>query len=99
MPLRQFLDSTIDLFKANIVAVNQSDDYFSVTLQDDTPAGVVRVALVFDTESKDLKQWTLTQPSGAELTFSLYDVDKDVVIPKTYFSIDASYKSVSAPKE
>ena len=99
VPLRQFLDSTIDLFKANIVAVNQSDDYFSVTLQDDTPAGVVRVALVFDTESKDLKQWTLTQPSGAELTFSLYDVDKDVVIPKTYFSIDASYKSVSAPKE
>lgn len=99
VPLRQFLDSTIDLFKANIVAVNQSDDYFSVTLQDDTPAGVVRVALVFDTENKDLKQWTLTQPSGAELTFSLYDVDKDVVIPKSYFSIDASYKSVSAPKE
>ena len=99
VPLRQFLDSTIDLFKANIVAVNQSDDYFSVTLQDDTPAGVVRVALVFDTENKDLKQWTLTQPSGAELTFSLYDVDFDVAIPKTYFSIDASYKSVSAPKE
>ena len=99
VPLRQFLDSTIDLFKANIVAVNQSDDYFSVTLQDDTPAGVVRVALVFDTENKDLKQWTLTQPSGAELTFSLYDVDKDVVIPKSYFSIDASFKSVSAPKE
>lgn len=99
VPLRQFLDSTIDLFKANIVAVNQSDDYFSVTLQDDTPAGVVRVALVFDTEDKDLKQWTLTQPSGAELTFSLYDVDKDVVIPKSYFSIDASFKSVSAPKE
>ena len=64
-----------------------------------TPAGVVRVALVFDTENKDLKQWTLTQPSGAELTFSLYDVDKDVEIPKSYFSIDASYKSVSAPKE
>jgi outer membrane lipoprotein-sorting protein len=99
VPLRQFLDSTIDLFKANIVAVAQSADYFSVTLQDDTPAGVVRVALVFDIESKDLKQWTLTQPSGAELTFSLYDVDFDVEIPSTYFSIDASFKSVAAPKE
>ena len=99
VPLRQFLDSTIDLFKANIVAVAQSADYFSVTLQDDTPAGVVRVALVFDTESKNLKQWTLIQPSGAELTFSLYDVDYDVEIPGTYFSIDASFKSVAAPKE
>lgn len=99
VPLRQFLDSQIDLFKANIVAIAQSDDYFSVTLQDDTPAGIVRVALVFDTESKDLKQWTLTQPSGAELTFSLYDVDKDVEIPKSYFYIDPTFRAVSAPKE
>lgn len=99
VPLRQFLDSKIDLFKANIVAIAQSDDYFSVTLQDDTPAGIVRVALVFDTESKDLKQWTLTQPSGAELTFSLYDVDKDVEIPKSYFYIDPTFRAVSAPKE
>lgn len=99
VPLRQFLDSQIDLFKANIVAVSQSDDYFSVTLQDDTPAGIVRVALVFDTESKELKQWTLTEPSGAELTFSLYDVDKDVEIPKSYFYIDPTFRAVSAPKE
>ena len=99
VPLRQFLDSKIDLFKANIVAVAQSADYFSVTLQDDTPAGIVRVALVFDTESKDLKQWTLTQPSGAELTFSLYDVDKDVEIPKSYIYIDPNFRAVSAPKE
>lgn len=99
VPLRQFLDTKIDLFKANIVAVAQSDDYFSLTLQDDTPAGVVRVALVFDTESKDMKQWTLTEPSGAELTFSLYDVDKDVDIPKSYFYIDPTFRAVSAPKE
>ena len=99
VPLRQFLDSKIDLFKANIVAIAQSDDYLSLTLQDDTPAGVVRVALVFDTESKELKQWTLTEPSGAELTFSLYDVDKDVEIPKSYFYIDPTFRAVTAPKE
>ncbi len=99
VPLRQFLDSEIDLFKANIVAISQSDDYFSVTLQDDTPAGIVRVALVFDTESKDLKQWTLTEPSGAELTFSLYDVEKDVEIPRSYFYIDPTFRPVSAPAE
>ncbi|MBK8084576.1 MAG: outer-membrane lipoprotein carrier protein LolA [Devosia sp.] len=99
VPLRQFLDAEIDLFKANIVALGQSDDYFSVTLQDDTPAGVVRVALVFDTESKDLKQWTLTEPSGAELTFSLYDVETGVEIPKSYFYIDPTYRAVAAPAE
>ena len=99
VPLRQFLDSNIDLFKANIVAVAQSDDYFSVTLQDDTPKGVVRVALVFDTESLEMKQWTLTEPSGAELTFSLYDVEKDVTIPKSYFYIDPTFRAKSAPPD
>ncbi len=99
VPLRQFLDAEIDLFKANIVALSQSDDYFSVTLQDDTPAGIVRVALVFDTDSKDLKQWTLTEPSGAELTFSLYDVETGVEIPKSYFYIDPTYRAVAAPAE
>lgn len=98
VPLRQFLDEKIDLFSANIVALDQSADYFTVTLQDDTPAGVVRVALVFDIESKDLKQWTLTEPSGSELTFSLFDVDKNVDIPKTYFYIDPTFRSVDAPK-
>ena len=94
VPLRQFLDSEIDLFKANIVAISQSDDYLSLTLQDDTPAGIVQVALVFDLASKDLKQWVLTEPSGNQLTFSLFDVEKDVEIPRTFFSIDATYRNV-----
>jgi outer membrane lipoprotein-sorting protein len=94
VPLRQFLDSNIDLFKANLVAVDHSDDYFTATLQDDTPAGVVVVSLIFDKESKDLKQWTLVDPSGTELTFSLYDVEKDVEIPRSYFYIDPTYQSV-----
>src|SRR5690606_18710661 len=37
VPLRQFLESDIDLLAANIVAIDQSDAYLSLTLQDDTP--------------------------------------------------------------
>jgi outer membrane lipoprotein-sorting protein len=99
VPLRQFLDAEIDLFKANLVAIAQSDDYVSLTLQDDTPRGIVRVALVFDTESKDLKQWTLTEPSGNELTFSLYDVEYGVEIPRAYFYIDPTFRAVNAPAD
>lgn len=95
VPLRQFLDSEINLFNAGIVAVDHSADYFTATLQDDTPAGVVQVSLVFDKASKDLKQWTLVEPSGAELTFSLYDVETGVQIPRHYFSIDATYRAVN----
>lgn len=94
VPLRQFLDSDINLLAANIVAIDQSDDYLSLSLQDDTPAGVVTVTLVFDKGTKDLVQWVLVDPSGAELTFSLYDVQKNVEIPKSYFYIDPTFKAV-----
>jgi outer membrane lipoprotein-sorting protein len=93
VPLRQFLSDRIDLLSANIIDMTQSDSYATITLSDSTPQGVVQVALVFDKASKDLAQWVLTEPSGEELTFSLYDVQKNVEIPKSYFYIDSTYKS------
>jgi outer membrane lipoprotein-sorting protein len=94
VPLREFLESEINLLKSNIVAISQSDDYLTLTLQDDTPAGLVSVDLVFDKETSDLRQWVLTEPSGGQLTFSLFDVEKGVEIPRTFFSIDATYRAV-----
>jgi len=93
VPLRQFLSDKIDLLKSNIIDFVQSDTYVTITLSDDTPAGTVQVALIFDKGTKDLSQWVLTEPSGEELTFSLYDVQKDVDIPKSFFYIDSTYTS------
>lgn len=98
IPLRQFLDDRIDLLRTNLSNVVSSDDYISLTLTDDTPIGRVEVSLIFDIATKDLAQWTLTEPSGAELTFSLYDVEKNVEIPKSYFYIDPTYRGIEAPK-
>ena len=94
IPLRNFLGDKIDLLSANVVDVTSSDAYMAVTVSDDTPIGVVQVGLIFDKQTLDLAQWTLTEPSGAELTFSLYDIQKDVQIPKSYFYIDPTYKAV-----
>jgi len=93
VPLRQFLTDKIDLLKSNIVDVSQSDSYATITLSDDTPEGTVQVALIFDKSTNDLAQWVLTEPSGQELTFSLYDIEKDVQIPKTFFFIDPTWKA------
>jgi len=88
IPLRQFLDANIDLLHAGLVAINQSASYVALTLQDDTPAGTVRVDLVFDKDSKDLVQWVLTDPGGVKLTFSLYDVQQGVDIPASTFYLN-----------
>ncbi len=92
IPLRQFLGDKINLLNANVVDVTTSDGYISITVIDETVAGTVQVSLVFDTDSKELVQWSLVEPSGAELTFSLFDVEKDVKIPRAFFSIPATYK-------
>jgi outer membrane lipoprotein-sorting protein len=93
VPLRQFLKTDIDFFSANIIDFTTSDTYAEITLEDDTPIGTVDVSLIFDIETKDLAQWTLTEPSGGALTFSLYDVQKDVDIPDSYFYIDPTFKA------
>ena len=94
IPLRQFLGDKIDLLNANVVSVTNSDGYMSITVIDETVAGTVQVSLIFDTDTKELAQWSLVEPSGAELTFSLYDVEKDVTIPRAFFSIPATFKPV-----
>ena len=93
IPLRQFLGDKIDLLNANVVDVTTSDGYLSITVVDETVAGTVQVSLIFDTSTKDLSQWSLVEPSGAELTFSLYDVEKGVEIPRAYFSIPSTYSA------
>lgn len=98
VPLREFLTDKIDLMKSNLVAIDHSPDYLTLTLRDDTPAGTVMVDLVFDKETYDLRQWVLTEPSGAQLTFSLFDVETGVEIPRTFFSIDATYRAVDPTK-
>ena len=92
IPLRQFLGDRIDLLNAHVVDVTSSDGYMAITVIDETVAGTVQVSLIFDTDTLELAQWSLVEPSGAELTFSLYDVEKNVEIPRAFFSIPATYK-------
>lgn len=98
IPLRQFLGEQIDLLNANVVDVVNSDGYLSITVVDETVAGTVQVSLIFDTQTKDLAQWTLVEPSGSELTFSLYDVQKDVDIPDNFFTFPATYAGKEPPR-
>lgn len=91
IPLRQFLGDQINLLNANVIDITTSDGYISITVVDETVAGTVQVSLIFDTDTKELAQWSLVEPSGAELTFSLYDVEKGVQIPRAFFAIPATY--------
>ena len=58
----------------------------------------MRIALVFDKESKELVQWVLKSPDGSELTFSLFDVEKGIEIPAAYFYLNINdYNKIDSP--
>lgn len=97
VPLRQFLGDEVNLISANLTDVVMSDAYVSVMLSDNSPIGTVEVSLIFDRETRDLVQWSLIEPSGAETTFSVYDLQKGVEIPDQMFRVDPTYRSVNAP--
>ncbi len=95
VPLRQFLTDNIDFLNANISDVVMTDTFISIGLIDESPIGTVEVSLIFEIASLELWQWTLIEPNGSELTFSLYDVEKDLEIPRPFFYVDATYRTVS----
>jgi outer membrane lipoprotein-sorting protein len=88
VPLRQFLKQHIDLLNTNITGVTRTDEMLALSLADQTPIGEVEVTLIFELATNDLRQWSLTEPDGTQLTFSIYDTIKDIAIPRRYFSID-----------
>ena len=94
VPLRQFLDRRDRFLQDQPRRLHQRRRLRDVTIADDTPAGMVQVSLVFDNTTYDLVQWTLIEPNGSELTFSAYDVQKDVEIPRGYFYIDPTYTAI-----
>jgi len=87
VPLRQFLEEKIDLLATDLSDVIMTEEMVAVTVSDETPAGPVSVTMIFDLVTKDLRQWTLIEPNGNEVTFSMYDVTTEIDIPKAYFYV------------
>ena len=88
VPLRQFLTDRIDLLSANLTDVVRTTETISISLADMTPIGEVRVTLIFEIATGNLRQWALIEPNGGQLTFSIFDTIEGVAIPARYFSID-----------
>lgn len=99
VPLRQFLGDEVSLINSNLSDIVLSETHVAVMISDDSPIGTVEVSLIFDRETKDLAQWSLIEPSGVETTFSVFETEKNVEIPDSYFRIDPTYRSVNAPSE
>jgi len=88
-PLRFLLDNTIDLTSdAKVTRVDVQPDIVSVTVEESSAFGDGAITLMFDAETKELKQWNVVDSKGQETSVSIYNVKTGVPVDASLFEID-----------
>lgn len=88
-PLRFLVDNTIDLTRdSKVTKVDVQADLISVTIEESTAFGDGSITLLFDPESKELKQWNVVDSKGRETSVSIYNVKTDVPVDQDLFKIN-----------
>ncbi|WP_246727929.1 outer membrane lipoprotein carrier protein LolA [Chelativorans sp. Marseille-P2723] len=93
-PLKLLLDERIDLGSANLQGVQQDEDLTTITLADRQMFGNATITMMFDAQSYDLRQWTITDAQGKDTTVMLFNVEEGVRFDPSVFSID--YRRVNS---
>lgn len=88
-PLRFLVDNTIDLTRdSKVTKVDVQSDLISVTIEENTAFGDGAITLLFDPDSKELKQWNVVDSKGRETSVSIYNVKTDVPVDPDLFEIN-----------
>jgi len=89
-PLRFLLSDRIDLLKdANVVNVTSDDLFVTVTIEETRALiGKSRLMLMVGAKDGQLKQWTVTDPQGYDITVAVYNLDSTKQVDPSLFKID-----------
>ncbi|WP_319775759.1 outer-membrane lipoprotein carrier protein LolA [Breoghania sp.] len=88
-PLRFLLSDKIDLTSdANVTSVSVEPDLVTVIITEDGTFVQGKLTLIFDAQTNDLKQWTVTDEQGLDTSVAIYNVNVGVAVNKKMFVID-----------
>jgi outer membrane lipoprotein-sorting protein len=88
-PLRLLLDRNLDLATSEkVTRVGVAPDLIEVELQDETRFSAGTLNLIFDRESLELRQWTVTDQQGLQTMVALYNVETGRQLAADLFKID-----------
>ncbi|HOV03433.1 MAG TPA: outer-membrane lipoprotein carrier protein LolA, partial [Kaistiaceae bacterium] len=78
-----------DLAKdSKVLEVYAENDMSAVVVEEKTPLGTGKIKLLFDTETFELKQWTVTDAQGQETSVALYNIETGASVDPKLFWID-----------
>ena len=87
-PLKLLLDERIDLRKANLDAVKADEDIVTIAMSDKSVFGNSKITMVFDAQTNDLRQWTITDAQGKDTTVMIFNVKAGANVAASTFAID-----------
>lgn len=87
-PLRLLLAKKIDVNDRAIKSVKREADLTTVVLADKSVFGNSRITLMFDPQSHELRQWTITDNQGKDTSVMIFNVRKNVSFANRLFRID-----------
>jgi outer membrane lipoprotein-sorting protein len=97
-PLSIILAANVDLGRARMVTGHSSDGKTTtVTAQDPDHPEYGNIQMVFTDSPTELRQWVITDDSGAKTTVVLGDLRSGVSIPDSHFNIEMA-KARKAPE-
>ena len=90
-PLKFLLNKRLDLASSEQVKhVAMEEDLIQVNILDDSRFGGGVLALIFDSETLDLRQWTVTDQQGLDTTVAIFNVETGNKLDKKLFKIPYS---------
>ncbi len=87
-PLKLLLDERIDLTGNKVQAVKEDPDLTTITLADKSMFGNQTISMMFDPQSFELRQWTVTDAQGKDTTVMIFNVKEGVTFDPSVFKID-----------
>lgn len=87
-PLKLLLDERIDLSGDKVQSVREDPDLTTITLADKSMFGNQTIAMMFDPQSFELRQWTVTDAQGKDTTVMIFNVKEGVTFDPSVFRID-----------
>lgn len=87
-PLSLVLGTKMAIDTKTIQDVQIDEDLTTIVMGDDRIFGNSIITMMFDPRTFDLRQWVIKDAQGKETTVMIFNVQKNVKIPASYFKVN-----------
>lgn len=86
-PLKLLLADRIDLKSSDVKSVTSTEQLTTVVMGNRNLFGRSTITMMFDTESFELRQWTITDAQGKDTTVLIFNIETGVDFAKNVFAV------------